>query len=68
MSACARPEPGDHCVTCGDIAIAMEVEEVRDDSAICVDEQGVRHEVAIDLIETLTPGDEVLVHAGVAIA
>jgi hydrogenase maturation factor len=66
MSACA-PEPDGHCTTCGDIAIAMVVRELRGPSAICVDEHGVRHEVAIDLIGPLARGDEVLVHAGVAI-
>jgi len=38
-----------------------------DGIAICVDGAGAHHEVAVDLLEPLTVGDEILVHAGVAI-
>jgi hydrogenase maturation factor len=41
----------------------------RDDGiAICVDEAGVDHEVAVDLLADVALGDQILVHAGVAIA
>jgi hydrogenase maturation factor len=46
----------------------MRVVELRVDAAVCVDEHGARHEVALDLIEPVVPGDRILVHAGVAIA
>jgi len=39
-----------------------------DGIAICSDESGVEHEVAVDLLEQVAVGEEILVHAGVAIA
>jgi hydrogenase maturation factor len=60
-------EPNGHCVTCSDEGIPMRVLELRDDAAVCVDEHGGRHEVAVELVQPLRAGDEVLVHAGVAI-
>ena len=36
-------------------------------TAICSDGDGERHEVAVELVGPLAPGDELLVHAGVAI-
>ena len=56
------------CITCGDVGIAMEVLAAHDGTAVCLDQQGERHEVAVDLVEPVGPGDRVLVHAGVAIA
>jgi hydrogenase maturation factor len=55
------------CITCGDEGVAMRVLEQRDDVAVCIDEQGGRHEVAVDLVERVVTGDRILVHAGVAI-
>jgi hydrogenase maturation factor len=47
----------------------MRVESVSGQDAVCVDEAGAHHErVAVDLVGPVTPGDRVLVHAGVAIA
>ena len=57
-----------HCITCADEGIAMRVLELRDDLALCADEQGAREAVAIDLVAPVGPGDRVLVHAGVALA
>ncbi len=54
------------CITCADEGIPMRVLEVGDENALCVADDGTRHQVAIDLIET-QPGRRVLVHAGVAI-
>jgi hydrogenase maturation factor len=45
----------------------MRVLESRDGTAMCVDEHGARHEVAVELIEPVAPEQRVLVHAGVAI-
>ena len=63
--ACA---PGERCVTCSDEGVPMRVLELRQDSAVCVDEHGECLEVAVELIGPVRPGDRVLVHAGVAIA
>jgi hydrogenase maturation factor len=58
-----------HCITCGDEGVPMRVVSVSADGAVCVDEGGTRHEaIAVDLIDPVVPGDQVLVHAGVAIA
>jgi hydrogenase maturation factor len=61
-------EEAGHCITCGDEAVAMQVLESRDATAVCVDAHGTRHEVAVELIEPVVPDQRVLVHAGVAIA
>jgi hydrogenase maturation factor len=45
----------------------MRVLELAEDRAVCVDEDGARHEVAVDLVEGVGPGGLLLVHAGVAI-
>jgi hydrogenase maturation factor len=45
----------------------MRVLELADGSAICRDERGDSHEVAVDLVWPVAVADEVLVHAGVAI-
>ena len=64
----AACEPHSGCITCGDQGIPMRVVSLSSDGALCVDERGERHEVAVDLIERVTTGDRVVVHAGVAIA
>ena len=60
----------DVCITCGDHAVPMRV--VRIDAvrslALCEDEDGRRESVEIALVAPVQPGDEVLVHAGTAIA
>ncbi|HWD74700.1 MAG TPA: HypC/HybG/HupF family hydrogenase formation chaperone [Solirubrobacteraceae bacterium] len=56
-----------HCITCGDEGIAMRLVELRSAAALCVDEEGEVHSVAIDLLDDVSPGTTVLVHAGVAI-
>ena len=54
-----------HCVTCSDEAVPMRVVEVRGDgTALCSDGA----EVMTDLVGDVAPGDELLVHAGTAIA
>jgi hypothetical protein len=59
----------EHCITCGDVAEPMTV--VRIDSerqlALCADESGAHHTVEIALVAA-SEGDELLVHAGTAIA
>jgi hydrogenase maturation factor len=54
-----------HCVTCSDEGVAMRVVEVRDGGlAVCDGEV----EVMTALVGDVNAGDELLVHAGVAIA
>jgi hydrogenase maturation factor len=36
--------------------------------ALCADEEGARHTVETALVEPVSPGDRILVHAGTAIA
>lgn len=58
------------CITCGDEAIPMRV--VRVDStrslALCSDADGERASVEITLVEPVTSGEVLLVHAGTALA
>jgi hydrogenase maturation factor len=58
----------EHCITCGDEGIPMRVIELHDGVAVCADEDRARHRVAIELVEPVVSGDELLVHAGVALA
>jgi hydrogenase maturation factor len=60
----------ERCITCSDEGLPMRVVELprADGTAICCDESGAAQEVAVDLLEPLAVGDEILVHAGVAIA
>ena len=67
MTGDQRRTRAEHCVTCSDEGIVMRVIELRDGNAVCADELRQRHRIAVDLIEPVAVGDEVLVHAGVAI-
>jgi len=62
-------ECGDHCITCSDEGVAMQVERVDDARglALCAAEDGSKSTVEIALV-SVEPGDRVLVHAGVALA
>jgi hydrogenase expression/formation protein HypC len=58
----------DHCVTCSDEGVPVRVIEAHEDGiAVCADEAGSSSEVMTDLVGAVAPGDELLVHAGVAI-
>ena len=59
----------DTCITCGDVAVRMRVIEVDETRclALCESAEGARETVEIALVDA-GPGDEVLVHAGTAIA
>ncbi len=61
-------EPG--CITCGDVAVPLRVLQVdiERELALCQDEEGRKETVEIALVAPVTAGDEVLVHAGTAIA
>ena len=58
------------CVTCGDVAVEMRVLAVDDgrELALCVTPEGERETVEIALVQPVTRGDDLLVHAGTAIA
>ena len=57
------------CITCGDVAVAMRVIQVDEARclALCESAEGERSTVEIALVDA-GPGDDVLVHAGTAIA
>jgi hydrogenase assembly chaperone HypC/HupF len=59
----------DHCVTCADEGIPMRVVKLDPARgvALCEDAAGERSTVEIALVEAVAPGDELLVHAGVAL-
>jgi hydrogenase expression/formation protein HypC len=66
----AAPEcHSDHCITCGDDGVPMEVLKVdyARGLALCIDEGGAKSSVEIGLVTPITPGDELLVHAGTAL-
>jgi hydrogenase maturation factor len=62
-------ECGDHCITCSDEGIPMQVERIDGARglALCAAEDGSKSTVEIALV-SVRPGDRVLVHAGVALA
>jgi hydrogenase maturation factor len=56
------------CITCGDVAVPMRVLRLGDDGlADCETDDGQASEVEVGLLEDVAPGDQVLVHACVAI-
>ena len=59
-----------HCITCGDEALPMRVRQVDEDRglALCEGEDGRSSSVEIALVDAVAVGDELLVHAGTAIA
>ncbi len=63
-------EEGQHCITCGDIAVEMTVVELDHDGALamCVDDEGRCETVDVTLVAPVRPADRVLAHAGTAIA
>jgi hypothetical protein len=57
------------CITCGDEALTLRVIEVdcKRSLALCADPDGKRTSVEIALVEPVTPGETLLVHAGTAL-
>jgi hypothetical protein len=55
------------CITCGDVAVMLTVADVAGSDARCCDEAGRSEQVAVELVGPVSPGDRVLVHAGVAL-
>jgi hydrogenase expression/formation protein HypC len=59
---------GDHCITCGDIAVEVTVLRLLPDSLAVVDTgQDAEEEVSVALVSAEV-GDTILVHASEAIA
>jgi hydrogenase expression/formation protein HypC len=59
---------GDHCITCGDIAVEVTVLRLLSDALAVVDTgQGAEEEVSVALVSAEV-GDTILVHASEAIA
>ena len=58
------------CITCSDEAIEMRVERIDPDRelALCSAGDGARSTVEIALVQPVTEGETLLVHAGTAIA
>ena len=57
------------CITCGDVAVAMEVLRVDEERelALCVSVDGGKETVEVALVAPVETGDALLVHAGTAI-
>lgn len=58
---------GESCITCGDVAVALEVVSVTGHDAVCRAPHGATELVAVELVGPVAPGDRVLVHAKVAL-
>jgi hypothetical protein len=56
----------DACITCGDAAVEAKVVAVENRTAV-IEKEGLREEVAVDLVERVEVGDTLLCHAGVAL-
>ena len=65
-----RCDDASHCITCGDEAVPLRVLKIDADRelALCENADGERTTVEIALVAPVAPGDELLVHAGTAIA
>jgi hydrogenase maturation factor len=59
-----------HCITCGDDGEPMTVVRVDEARALalCSGDDGTRATVETALVDPVSPGDRLLVHAGTAIA
>ncbi|MGZ4481293.1 MAG: HypC/HybG/HupF family hydrogenase formation chaperone [Gaiellales bacterium] len=60
----------DHCITCGDDGVPMTVLKLdaARGLALCAGEDGTRSSVETALVEPVAIGQQLLVHAGTAIA
>jgi hydrogenase maturation factor len=58
-----------HCITCSDEALQVRVLSVDEANGFAqVTMNGLEEEIDISLIESIAPGDVLLIHGGVAIA
>ena len=58
---------GAACVTCGDVAVEAQVVGLLRSGTAVVEKDGLREEVAVDLVDDVAVGDVLLCHAGVAL-
>lgn len=60
----------DVCITCGDVAMRLRVISLDDEKGLarCADDAGRQETVEVAIVAPVEVGDEVLVHAGTAIA
>jgi hydrogenase maturation factor len=66
--SCALDGEG-HCITCSDEALQVRVLYVDEENGLAqVTLNGTEEEIDISLVESIAPGDVLLVHGGVAIA
>ena len=66
--SCALDGEG-HCITCSDEVLQVRVLYVDDENGLAqVTLNGAEEEIDISLVESIAPGDVLLVHGGVAIA
>jgi D-sedoheptulose 7-phosphate isomerase len=56
----------DACITCGDVAVQARVVAVSNGTAV-IEKDGLREEVAVELVAPVDVGDVLLCHAGVAL-
>jgi hydrogenase maturation factor len=64
VSACG---PHEHCITCGDVGVEMRVVRLDGDLAVCEAANGDVRTVEVALVEDVSEGDRLLVHADVAL-
>jgi len=57
-----------HCITCSDEGVPMRVVTALEDGLARCEADGAESDVMIDLVGAVSPGDDLLVHAGVALA
>lgn len=62
------PGPDGRCSVCADEGVPGRVLEIRPGNVALVELPGGQQEVAVDLIEEVKVGDQLLVHLGFAIA
>ncbi len=55
------------CITCGDVAVILDVVSVDGADALCQAADGGTEHVAIELVAPVAVGDRLLVHAKVAL-
>jgi hydrogenase maturation factor len=66
-SADCHLDAQEHCITCADEGVVVAVLRADETTALCAGGDGVEQTVAIELVAPVSAGDELLVHAGVAI-
>lgn len=68
LTATAACDLTDGCITCGDVAVVLTVVSISGAAdVVCRDDEGRTEVVAVELVEAVTVGDLLLVHAGVAL-